>query len=123
MIEAQVEVLIKYGIRDEYNSSAIALVHSALMFATTSEDDSDNVPLHVRIKELRQMEQELGSNSTKSTIPLELATIAADFLAFRYTAIREKAKLARVVKWLEENPLTPENESLYGEGNIIQIFL
>ena len=117
MIESQVKYLTKNGVRDEYDSSAIALIHSALLFASSSSGESNNVPLHSRIRELKRMEHEFGSSSTRANIPLELAAIAADFLCFRYKALQDEGKLARVENWLTDNPAGGELDYLRADGN------
>lgn len=107
MIDSCVAALGDQCLVDYDNSSAVALIHSALLFGTdTTDSDSSCVPLYARIQELKRAEMDSGSTSgnTRSLIPMELAKEAAQYLNSKMRTGVTRAKLLQVKKWLAANP-------------------
>ena len=106
MVLSAVDAMGEQTLIDYDNSSAVALIHSALMFGIDStESDGSCVPLYARISELKRAEQDsAGAGNSRGLIPVELAREAAHFLNARLRTNVTRAKLAQVRKWLKENP-------------------
>jgi hypothetical protein len=105
MITSQVDALADQNIVDYDNSSSVALIHAALLFGIDATDaDGAQVPLYVRIQELKRAELDAAGNSGKTLIPAELLREAAHFLNTRLRTHVTRGKLNQVRKWLKDNP-------------------
>lgn len=117
MIEGRFSKLIENGHCDAFDTSSVALLHSALElgndFVTTSEsvlegDSKGAVSLYTRLCELETAEK-TNRDAEQTAISSELISEAIDFLNTKVAAFQKQAKLAAIEKWFKSNPHVLEN--------------
>ena len=98
------EVLIKYGKIDTQDASTIAFFHSTLLLGTRPPKWRGKTPLHLRIKEMEHLHKRHNdSSNATSVIKPEFAVKVIEFLQAKGLAMRKKAELSSVQKWVKNH--------------------
>lgn len=104
MVERKWNCLIRDAVQDSQDCSLVSFMHSALLLGAELEgtDAGENVPLHIRIRDLERL-QRTNKDSRQARIPPELIAEVIDFIETRNSALKHLAQLAKTERWLQHH--------------------